>query len=228
MVTRYWVGGAANWDVAAGSKWATTSGGTGGASAPTLADTAVFDGDSGTGEVFCTDGSAVCAYLRVEGSNSGLSLKGTVNVHAGVDATGTITCSSLQVSFENDGYIDSERALASLYVNGRRVELWSSTTINSVWFDSGGMLEITSGRTLICNVAIGPSSTPVAYIRASASPYRATINNTGGTYGLRYLDVQDIAFTGNQVYRGTGFVDSGNNTGLLDLGTPGGLFMSDF
>jgi len=35
---RYWVGGTANWDGTAGTKWATSSGGNGGASVPTTAD----------------------------------------------------------------------------------------------------------------------------------------------------------------------------------------------
>jgi fibronectin-binding autotransporter adhesin len=38
MADRYWVGGTANWDGAAGTKWSTTSGGVGGSSIPTLND----------------------------------------------------------------------------------------------------------------------------------------------------------------------------------------------
>lgn len=38
MANRYWVGGNANWDATAGTKWATTSGGAGGAAVPTAAD----------------------------------------------------------------------------------------------------------------------------------------------------------------------------------------------
>ena len=47
MADRYWVGGTANWDGTAGTKWATTSGGAGGASVPTAADNVFFDAASG-------------------------------------------------------------------------------------------------------------------------------------------------------------------------------------
>lgn len=51
MADRYWVGGTANWDATAGTKWATTSGGAGGASVPGTGDIAYFDGSSGSGTV---------------------------------------------------------------------------------------------------------------------------------------------------------------------------------
>ena len=46
MADRYWVGGTANWDATAGTKWATTSGGAGGASVPTSADDVFFSSAS--------------------------------------------------------------------------------------------------------------------------------------------------------------------------------------
>lgn len=49
MPDRYWVGGTASWDGTAGTKWAATSGGPGGASVPTTADDVFFDANSNTG-----------------------------------------------------------------------------------------------------------------------------------------------------------------------------------
>lgn len=46
-MARYWVGGTASWDATAGTKWATTSGGTGGSAVPTSADDVFFDAASG-------------------------------------------------------------------------------------------------------------------------------------------------------------------------------------
>lgn len=43
MADRYWVGGTAIWDGTVGTKWSTTSGGSGGASIPTSADSVFFD-----------------------------------------------------------------------------------------------------------------------------------------------------------------------------------------
>ena len=50
MADRYWVGGTGN--INDTSKWSTTSGGAGGASVPTSADNAYFDGASDTGAAF--------------------------------------------------------------------------------------------------------------------------------------------------------------------------------
>ena len=47
MASRYWVGGSDTWDATAGTKWATTSGGAGGASAPGTSDAVFLDAASG-------------------------------------------------------------------------------------------------------------------------------------------------------------------------------------
>ncbi len=48
MADRYWVGGTASWDATAGTKWATTDGGPGGAAVPTSADNVYLTAASGT------------------------------------------------------------------------------------------------------------------------------------------------------------------------------------
>lgn len=47
MADRYWVGGTNSWSATAGTRWSTTSGGPGGASAPTSTDNVFFDAASG-------------------------------------------------------------------------------------------------------------------------------------------------------------------------------------
>jgi hypothetical protein len=49
MANRYWVGGTGTWDTTSTANWSATSGGAAGASAPTAADIAFFDANSGTG-----------------------------------------------------------------------------------------------------------------------------------------------------------------------------------
>ena len=66
MANRYWVGGATNWDGTAGTKWATTSGGAGGASVPTSSDDVFFDANSGTGNV-SVSANVVCKNLDFTG-----------------------------------------------------------------------------------------------------------------------------------------------------------------
>jgi hypothetical protein len=48
MADRYWVGGSGTWDATTTTNWSATSGGAGGASAPTSADNVIFDADSNT------------------------------------------------------------------------------------------------------------------------------------------------------------------------------------
>jgi hypothetical protein len=49
MASRFWVGGDGTWDAADTTHWAATTGGAGGQSVPTSADTATFDASSGAG-----------------------------------------------------------------------------------------------------------------------------------------------------------------------------------
>lgn len=51
MANRYWVGGSGTWDALNILNWSATSGGVGGASVPTAADTAFFDANSGAAVV---------------------------------------------------------------------------------------------------------------------------------------------------------------------------------
>jgi hypothetical protein len=51
MANRYWVGGTGTWDGTAGTKWAATSGGAGGQTAPASGDLVFFDAASGANTV---------------------------------------------------------------------------------------------------------------------------------------------------------------------------------
>jgi len=54
MANRYWVGGTADWDTTAGTKWALTSGGGGGQAVPTSSDDVFFDDNSGANTITLT------------------------------------------------------------------------------------------------------------------------------------------------------------------------------
>lgn len=51
MASRFWVGGTGTWDSSSTSNWAATTGGAGGASVPTSADTVTIDANSGSGTI---------------------------------------------------------------------------------------------------------------------------------------------------------------------------------
>lgn len=82
MANRYWVGGTASWDATAGSKWATTSGGAGGASVPTSSDDVFFDVNSGavTVTVPFTTNADVCNNFTCTGFTGTLTLSQVITV----------------------------------------------------------------------------------------------------------------------------------------------------
>lgn len=63
MANRYWVGGAGTWDTTTTTNWSTASGGSGGASVPTAADSVFFD-QAGTYTVTCS-GALKCLDFTV-------------------------------------------------------------------------------------------------------------------------------------------------------------------
>jgi hypothetical protein len=88
MADRYWVGGDGTWDATTTTNWATTSGGAGGASAPTSSDNVIFDSLSNATAYTVTIGTnAACADLTAAGALVG-------NVTFSLSATARIDCHS--------------------------------------------------------------------------------------------------------------------------------------
>ena len=81
MADRYWVGGAGTWNLSSTTNWSATSGGAGGASVPTAADSVFFD-QAATYTVTCTD-NLVCLNFTVSA--------GTVTFATGLAPTFTIS-----------------------------------------------------------------------------------------------------------------------------------------
>ena len=96
MADRYWVGGTASWDGTAGTKWAATSGGAGGAAVPTTADDVFFDGNS-TGTVTIATGNTGAKSINCTGftgtitGTSSLTVAGSVTLVSGMTYSHTGT-----------------------------------------------------------------------------------------------------------------------------------------
>lgn len=75
MAARYWVGGNGTWDTTSTTNWAASSGGAGGASAPTAADSVTFDANSGSAVV--TLGENVTALSMTYSAFTGTFAFGT-------------------------------------------------------------------------------------------------------------------------------------------------------
>jgi hypothetical protein len=97
MADRYWVGGGdALWSATAGTKWATTSGGAGGAAVPTASDDVYFDASAPA----CTiSANAVCRKIDCTGGTGG-SYTNTLTHNSGVTLSiGTSTAGAGNVAF---------------------------------------------------------------------------------------------------------------------------------
>jgi hypothetical protein len=86
MADRYWVGGAGTWDATTTTNWSASSGGAGGASAPTSADNVIFDSASNATLYTVTVGTnAVAQDITIAGPAAG-------NVTITSAATSVINC----------------------------------------------------------------------------------------------------------------------------------------
>jgi hypothetical protein len=119
MADRYWVGGTANWDGTAGTKWATSSGGSGGASVPTTADDVFFtnlstgtctisSGNTGAKSITCTGFTGTLA------GNIAITVAGGITLVVGMTYTytGTITLTGTGT------LTTASKTLASVTING--------------------------------------------------------------------------------------------------------------
>jgi hypothetical protein len=140
MADRYWVGGTDDWSSTAGTKWATTSGGAGGASVPTNADDVFFDAASGAITVTIL-GTATCRNLNFTGFTGSMgSFNGTVPV---LVVTGNLTLSATMGNF-GDGFgacrIVPPNIAVTITTNGKQSSWNGFITANArgLTFDNSG------------------------------------------------------------------------------------------
>lgn len=115
MASLYWVGGTATWDNLPLLKWATSSGGVGGASIPTSADNVFFDANSGASTI-TTSASSVCNNITLGGFTGTITLGTDFQVSGDFDATsmtGTFSCSSFALSTNGSFTLGSGMTLSS-------------------------------------------------------------------------------------------------------------------
>ena len=124
MANRYWVGGTANWDGTAGTKWATTSGGAGGASVPTTADDVFFSALS-TGTCTIAAGNTGAKSINCTGFTGTLTGTSDITVAGGITLVTGMTYSYTGIiTFTGTGtLISASKSLASIIVSGAGITL---------------------------------------------------------------------------------------------------------
>lgn len=141
MADRYWVGGSGTWDASNATNWSTSSGGTGGATAPTSVDNVFFDDNSGVaGNTVVIGTNAVCSGFYYNASfamnfsgSSDLSCYGTV-FRIGVASISTLYIGRLKF-FNTTGCNISGQSYP------RKILLMAGAKLNSTLLSSSGYVE---------------------------------------------------------------------------------------
>lgn len=166
MADRYWVGGTGTWDNVAGTKWATTSGGAGGASVPFSADNVIFDTNSGTGTVTVNTVNASCANFTVTATQA-LSIQSSGSYSVGVNGSvfslvsgGSASVANLNFNFVSATTLTTNgKAIGKMDIGAlpaQVVELADNLTItNSFTLDQGTFttngFNVTVGTNFVCS-----------------------------------------------------------------------------
>ena len=214
MADRYWVGGTANWDGTAGFKWATTSGGAGGASVPTTSDNVYFDANSGGAGVVVTIVAGNGGALQIDATNF-------VGIIAG---TAPITIKKTLRLYINLNWLYSGNI--TLGSNGNAGELYpAGKTISSLTINTG---TIVAGVTLYGSLTVGTLTLTSGFFDAN-NGYTVVITNSfqssNSNNRILYLTNNTIQLSGSGVVwncaTSTNLGIYLNGTNYIYLGTSG-------
>ena len=225
MADRYWVGGAGTWDATTTTNWSASSGGVGGASAPTSVDNVIFDTLSNATAYAVTVGTnAVAQDITIAGPAVG-------NVTLAFATTGVINCygswlnAATGVAFTaTSGAINFLATTTGKTITTNNVTLGTMTVTFS---NSSGGWTLGSAITTTSsfNVTSGTFNTGTNYA-INATAYIAT----GGTFKSITLNSSTLTLTGTSGFQipttATNLIFSGaSSTIICSNGSPtfGGL-----
>jgi hypothetical protein len=206
MADRYWVGGTANWDATAGTKWALTSGGVGGQAVPTINDDVYIDSGSGANTVTVT-ATASCKSLNfVSGAGS---FAGTfAGSSAASCSTNLVVSGSMTWSYTGTISFTGTTTGNTITTNGKAIA--SSLTFNGVGGSWALQDALTTGATRTVSLTNGTldlnsKNLTCGIIASTVSNTRTLAYGTGQIY-----------LTGNA----TTIYNFATATGLTITGTP--------
>lgn len=205
MAARFWVGGAGTWDTTTTTNWSATSGGAGGASAPTTADTVTFDALSGTGVVTTAAGATASSVTY----NSTTLTSLTLGANLTLGGTGTFTLTTGAIS------------LASFTLSCTSFA-GSGTATRSIAFGTGNITTTGSGTAWSMGTLTGFSYTGTPTVNISNSGATATTITNGTVGGTEANAVNFNITTGSYslTITTTGVIKSLNFTGFTGTWAP--------
>ena len=197
MANRYWVGGTGTWSTSNLLNWSTTSGGIGGATVPSSADTAIFDSNSGTGTV-TTNYSPSITAVTISGPNINLTLGGNLT------CSGTFTLTTSALTLSNNvltcGLFNSNnsntRSIAfgtgNITLTGSGATIWTTATSTNLTITGTPTVNATySGSTGTRTIIAGAATGNQISLNVSAG---SDIVTTGGV--SVFTDLNFTGFTG--------------------------------
>lgn len=128
MADRYAVNTPFTWNATVGNKWATTSGGAGGASVPTASDNAICDANSGGGTI--TIGAA-STCLDLTCTSAAGDFTGTIAGASTLAVSGSITLEAAMAGFTYTGVITLNATSAKTITSGGK-SFGGNITMNGV------------------------------------------------------------------------------------------------
>lgn len=254
MSNRFWVGGTDNWNGTAGSKWATTSGGTGGAAEPTASDDVFFDANSGAVTVTVTTSVRPCLSIDFTGftgtyaGSIGIQVNANVTLDSGATytSTGTINCLTTGAStFTSNG----ASITMPVAINGSggtitfqdNLTTTGRLTLTQGTFDFNGKTISTGGFTSTsnANVKVLTPNGGTLYITGtgtwitSGTQTNLTLNtsgmniyNTGSAADMRTANSQSVL--ANVIFSGSGTAAFGLGSGIWGNVTVSGATITTF
>ena len=202
MADRFWVGGgsAASWLATGPTNWSTTSGGANDASLPTSADLAIFDANSGTGNIQLTNGWG-CGGLSISSLSGAMAFTGggvgTITGGMQLPATNFSWSATGGITFDGSGTntinTNGVTINGNVTINGTGSwTLQSALTLgsNDNFIVTAGSLD-TAGYAVSCQL-FNSSATATRSVTLGAS----VITVTGSGTAWNFSTVTNLTFSG--------------------------------
>lgn len=185
MANRYWVGGTDAWNTTAGTKWAETSGGVGGAAVPTSVDDVFFDGLSGVGTVTIT--SAIAKSFNCTGFAGTLAGSGTLSVYGDITlgAGMTVSYTGTTIILATSTIVTNGKTLGGLSIGAVAVvSLGGALTLSGNLFVNNGTFNSNNFNITAAQLGMNPSGSSTINLGSSTVTITGAnglnIGNTAG------------------------------------------------
>lgn len=212
---RFWVGGSDTWDGTAGTKWALTSGGTGGAAVPTPSDDVYFD--SGSGAVTVTTSGTTTDYannISFSGFTGILSHDAATTINIYGNATWVSGMTYTLGSATTSAIIFASTATGKTFTSGTKT--FGNLTFDGVgggWtlqdnLTSTGALDLTAGTLVMGN----HTHSALAFVSSNSNTRTLDIQNTtfNATSGVN-------TYYGWNITTATNFTLVNNSSTIINL-----------